>query len=120
MPELSSPAVGFFAKLLFGDGTLKPELRAALEAEGLVLIEENLRGSVRYDHFRAPGRRHNGKVTGERIALGISEPRLVVYSRSGRAKMIDAPFTELYVGALEPTLDRPTGSLCTSTTTTWT
>jgi len=34
--------------LLLGDGTLKPSLRAELEAEGLVSIEEGLGGSVRY------------------------------------------------------------------------
>jgi hypothetical protein len=34
--------VGFLSKLLLGSGTLKPELRAALESEGLVRIEEGL------------------------------------------------------------------------------
>ena len=82
----------FLARLLLGSGTLKPELRAALEAEGLVLNEEGLSGSLRYKRFRAPGRRFHGKVTGERIAIGVSEERLVVYCRSGRVKLIDTPF----------------------------
>ena len=85
--------VRFLAKLLLGDGTLKPELRAALESEGLVLIEEGLRGSVRYKRFRAPGRRHHGKVTPERIGLAVSEERFVVYCRSGRVELIDTPFS---------------------------
>ena len=83
----------FLAKLLLGDGTLKPELRAALESEGLVLIEEGLGGSVRYKHFRAPGRRHHGKITGERIGLAVSEERFVVYCRSGRVKLIDTSYS---------------------------
>jgi hypothetical protein len=49
--------VGLLARLLIGDGTLRPELIAAPRAEGLVRIEENLRGSVRYTRFKAPGSR---------------------------------------------------------------
>jgi hypothetical protein len=85
--------VNFLAKLLLGNGTLKPELREALESEGLVLIEEGLGGSVRYKHFKAPGKRFNGKVTGERLGLGISEQRLVVYCRSGAGKLVDSEFS---------------------------
>ena len=84
----------FFAKLLLGNGKLTPQLRAALESEGLVTLEEELSGSVRYQNFKAPGRRHHGKVTPERIALAISEQRLAVYCRSGRAKLIDTTFSE--------------------------
>ena len=83
----------FLAKLLLGNGTLEPELRGALESEGLVLIEEGLRGSVRYKRFRAPGRRHHGKVTPERIGLAVSEERFVVYCRSGSVKLIDTLFS---------------------------
>jgi hypothetical protein len=96
--------VTFLARLLFGTGTLKPELRAALESEGLVLIEEGLKGSVRYKRFKAPGKRFHGKVTGERIGLAVSEERFVVYSRSGRAKLIDTPFSNPRVSAFEVSL----------------
>ena len=85
--------MSFLAKLLLGNGTLQPKVREALESEGLVLIEEGLGGSVRYKHFKAPGKRFNGKVTGERIGLGISEERLVVYCRSGKAKLLDTAFS---------------------------
>jgi len=52
---------------------LKPELRAALESEGLVRIEEGL--CIRYERFRAPGRHQNGKITGVRVGRGISARR---------------------------------------------
>jgi hypothetical protein len=97
--------VSFLAKLLLGNGTLKPDLRAALESEGLVLIEEGLGGSVRYEHFRAPGRRHHGKVTPERIGLGISERRFVLYCRSGRVKLIDTPFSNPRLGMVDVALE---------------
>ena len=94
----------FLAKLLLGNGRLKPELRAALESEGLVLIEEGLKGSVRYKRFRAPGRRHHGKVTPERIGLAISEERFVVYCRSGIVKLIDTAFSNPRLSTLDVSL----------------
>jgi len=84
--------VKFLGRLLLGTGRLEPELRAELEAEGLVLVEEGLGGSVRYRHFRAPGKRFHGKITLERMAIGISQKRVVVYCRSGRVKLIDSDF----------------------------
>src|SRR5712691_5160093 len=96
-----SRRVGLLARLLLGDGTLRPQLRAALEAEGLVLVEEGLRGSVRYERFRMPGRRHHGKVTGERIGLAISEERVVLYCRSGRVKLVDSPFSNPHLDMVD-------------------
>jgi hypothetical protein len=96
--------VTFLAKLRLGNGTLKPKVRAALESEGLVLIEEGLGGSVRYERFRAPGRRHHGKVTGERIGVAVSEERFVVYCRSGSAKLIDTAFSNPRLSMLDISL----------------
>jgi hypothetical protein len=93
--------MSFLSNLLLGNGTIKPKLRAALESEGLVLIEEGLPGSVRYRHFKAPGKRFNGKVTGERLGLAISEERFVVYCRSGRGKLIDTPYSDPRLGMLD-------------------
>jgi hypothetical protein len=96
--------VGFLQKLLFGDGSIEPGLRTALEAEGVVLVEEGLRASIRYSRFRAPGRRHNGKVTIERVGLGISEQRFVVYCRSGERKLVDTGFSNERLGMVEVSL----------------
>ncbi len=94
----------FLAKFRLGDGRLDPKVRAGLESEGLVLVEEGLRGSVRYRRFKAPGRRHHGKVAGERIALAISEERFVVYCRSGSTALVDSSFTNPRLSAVEVTL----------------
>lgn len=98
--------MGLFAKLLLGNGTLRPKLRATLESEGVVLVEEGLPGTITYAHFKAPGRRHHGKVVGECLGLGISEQRLALYCRSGRVKLIDQPFTEPRLSALDVSLER--------------
>lgn len=91
----------FLARLLLGNGRLPPEVHAALRSEGLVICEEGLSGSVRYRNFKAPGRRSHGKVTPQRIGLGISKERLAVYCRSGRAKLIDTAFSEPRLHALD-------------------
>jgi hypothetical protein len=96
--------MAFLTKLLVGNGNLKPRLRAALESEGLVTIEEGLPGSVRYTHFKAPGRRAHGKVTPEQIGLGISKERLAVYCRSGRTKLIDTPFSDPRLSTIDVSL----------------
>ena len=95
----------FLKRLLLGDGTLEPKLRAELEAEGLVLVEEGLPGSVRYDRFRAPGRWHHGKVTWERIGIGLSEQRIVAYCRSGSAELIDSPYSSPHLRALDVSVE---------------
>jgi hypothetical protein len=97
--------LGWLGKLLLGNGKLRPELRKELESEGLVLIEEGLPGSVRYTHFKAPGRRFHGKVTPERMALAISRKRFVVYCKSGRAKLADSPFTSPNLRGVGVSLD---------------
>ena len=62
-------------------------------------------GSIRYSNFKAPGKRFKGKITGECFGLGISRKRLAIYCRSGRAKLIDQPFTEQRMSAIEVSQD---------------
>jgi hypothetical protein len=90
----------FLAKFRLGDGRLDPELLGRLEAEGLVLAEEGLRGNVSYDRFKAPGRRKTGN-TGERIGLGVSETRVVAYCRSGTVKLVDSQYDNPRLRAVE-------------------
>ncbi len=78
--------------LLLGGGELKPKRKAELEAEGLVLIEEKLKGSIRYTHFKAPGKRFHGKIVPLRLAIGISERRLVIYGGWASSEIVDSPF----------------------------
>ena len=105
-------AVGFLDRFRLGNGTLKPDVRAELEAEGLVLVEEGLRGSIRYDRFKAPGKRFYGKVTGERLAIGLSRQRFVVYCRSGSVELMDSPYSSPRLAALDVSVeDRDTLSL---------
>lgn len=97
--------MGFLGKLLGGKGAaFRPQLRAALEAEGLILIEEGLSGSVRYKKFRAPGKSFDGKIVPQTMCVAISEQRLVVYGHSGRVELIDTAFDDPRAGMLDVSL----------------
>ena len=93
--------MGLFDRFRLGNGALKPELRVELEAEGLVLAEEGLWGTIRYHRFKAPGKRFYGKVTGERLAIGLSEVRFVVFCRSGSVELMDSPYSSPRLDALD-------------------
>jgi len=97
--------MGPLGRLFLGTGELPAEVRDELEAEGLVLLEEGLSGSVRYRKFRAPGRRFNRKVTPVRIGVGVSEGRLAGYCASGRGKLIDSRWDSPQLAALDVSFD---------------
>lgn len=80
-------------------------MRAALESEGVVVLEEDVSGSIRYSHFKAPGRRSHGKVVPVRMALAVTEKRLVAYSSSGRNKLMDSPWDAPNLRALTVTVE---------------
>jgi hypothetical protein len=96
--------VGLLSAFL-GGGGLKPKIRAELEAEGLVMLQEKVRGSIRYTHFKAPGKRFHGKVVPMRLAIGISERRLVVYGGLGAPELVDSPFDSPRFEAVDISLD---------------
>lgn len=98
------PAVGLLSVFL-GGGKMKPEVRAELEAEGLVLVEERVRGSLYYTHFKAPGKRFHGKVVPMRLAIGLSERRLVIYGGVGAPELVDSPFDSPRLQAVDVLLD---------------
>ena len=91
--------------LLLGGGELKSKLKAELEAEGLVLVEERLKGSIRYTHFKAPGKRFHGKIVPLRLAIGISERRLVIYGGWASGEIVDSPFDSPRFSAVDIELE---------------
>jgi hypothetical protein len=63
-------------------GTLPDALRAELEAEGVVALEERLPMDVVYRGYAVPGQRpRSGHVSG-RAALALTDRRLVVHGTS--------------------------------------
>jgi hypothetical protein len=92
-------------RLLLGSGKLRRGVRTELESEGLVLLEEGLRGTIRYERFRAPGKRFDGKVVAVRMAIGVSERRLVIYGGWFGSELVDSPFDSPRFEAAEFTVE---------------
>ena len=79
-----------FLYRIFGAGKIPAARRAELEAEGIVVLEEGLRGSVSYKRYRAPTKRSGRGREGIVGALALTEKRLVAFAWS--KPILDAPF----------------------------
>jgi len=77
---------------LFGIGTIPAPIAAALQGEGVLLLDEGLRGSVTYRGFRAPGRIFAYKRKWYVGSLILTEARLLGLSYS--STIIDVPLTD--------------------------
>ena len=97
------------ARLLLGNGTPPDAVRAELDAEGVVVCEEGLGGSLTFRHFKAPGRRSNWRKQAIVAALVVTERRLAVYAR-GRP-LVDVAFDDPRFGALALDVDGPSVSI---------
>jgi hypothetical protein len=80
--------VGIFGRLFFS-GKLPEPLRAELEAEGVVLLEEDLRGTITYRNYRAPGRRYGLRKARIAGAIAVTRQRIVAWGMGGR--QVDVP-----------------------------
>ncbi|MBL7499051.1 hypothetical protein I6A84_21195 [Frankia sp. CNm7] len=92
-----------------GSGRLPERLRAELAAEGLVLLEEELTGSVTRRRYRAPGEWSSWSKEAASGAIAITAGRLVVWA--GRFKHIDVPLAHPIRATIEVVVDRP-GRVC--------
>ena len=62
---------------LFGVGKIPAQWRATIESEGIVLIDEGIRGTVTYRDFRSPGRRASWKKSAFSGAIALTRTRLL-------------------------------------------
>jgi len=92
-------------RALPGSGRLPDDLRATLTAEGLVLLDEELTGSITYRNYRAPGQYSGWKKEATSGAIALTPGRLVVWT--GRSKHIDVALDHPLRAAIEVSLDGP-------------
>jgi hypothetical protein len=90
-------------------GALSAAVRASLDAEGMLLLDERLRGSLTYRHYRAPGRRSSWRKVSTAGAIAVTEQRLLVWT--GGTTHIDVPHKDPLRAAIEVTVDKP-GRIC--------
>ena len=77
---------------LFGIGKIPDKLRATLRTEGVLFMEEGLRGSATYRDFRAPGRYSNWRRQWYPASLVLTKERLLALSYSN--PIIDIPLRD--------------------------
>jgi hypothetical protein len=73
-------------------GKIPVPIAAALKDEGVLLLDEGLRGSVTYRGFRAPGKRFSYKRKGYVGSIILTEVRLLGLGYS--STIIDVPLTD--------------------------
>ncbi len=87
---------------LFGFGKLPESERPIATGEEL-LLDEGIRGSIRFDHFRAPGKRYHKKVSWFPGSLMITGNRFAAFAFS--RSVIDIPLEGEYLRKLQYQLD---------------
>jgi hypothetical protein len=75
-----------------GPGHLPAELRDQLTAEGLLVLAEDLAGSMTYRRYRAPRQRIRRRKIGIRGTVAVSHRRLLIWAAG--AKRVDMPFVD--------------------------
>lgn len=88
---------------LFGIGKMPAQYRAALDAEGVILADEGIKGSVTYRNFRSPMRRASWKRQWYTASITLTRLRLLAFAYSNQ--IIDVPLTDERFSRLEFSLE---------------
>jgi Domain of unknown function (DUF1707) len=89
-PHPDLPPAGTAADIA-GPGRLPDELRSQLMSEGLVVLAEDLPGTMSYHRYRVPGQQIGNATRRVRGTLAVSRSRLLIWAAG--AKRVDLPFT---------------------------
>jgi hypothetical protein len=83
---------------LFGAGKIPAPLMSELKSEGIVLIDEGVKGSVTYRNFRAPGRAASWRRQGFPASIALTKQRLIALAFSQFA--INVPLSDERIRAM--------------------
>jgi hypothetical protein len=88
---------------LFGCGALPQPMRPVLEAEGIVLVDEGVSGSVCFKKFRAPGKRYSYRRNGVVASLVITKLRFAVFNFG--TSFVNLPLERAQLDKINPAID---------------
>jgi len=88
-----------------GSGEFPADVRAMLQSEGLIVIDEGLTGSITRRHYSGPGIRAALERQGMTGAVAVTGRRVLVWAAS--AKQIDIPLDDALRSELEVSIDKP-------------
>jgi hypothetical protein len=92
-------------QLLVGSGRLPPDLRADIATELLVLLEEELPGSVTYRNYRTPKRYSKLRRQGVMGSIALTDRRLLVWAN--HVKHVNMPHHDPLRAGVKVTVDQP-------------
>jgi len=81
-----------FLYRFFGIGKIPAQYGSAISAEGLIISDEGIKGTVTYLNFRSPQRYSNWKRQWYTAAIALTNARLLGFQYS--SPIIDVPFTD--------------------------
>lgn len=81
-----------FLYRFFGVGKIPAEYGSAISAEGAILSDEGIKGTVTYLNFRSPQRYCNWKRQWCTLAIALTNTRLLGFQYS--SPVIDVPFAD--------------------------
>jgi hypothetical protein len=87
-----------FLYRLFGIGKIPAQYGSAISAEGVILSDEGIKGTVTYLNFRAPWRYSNWKRQWYTAAIALTNTRLIGFQYSSPiidVSLADARFRQL-------------------------
>ena len=87
--------MGFLRRALFGDGRLSEDLKARLADEDLLLLVEELAGTLTYRDYHAPNRRSNLEKFAVTGGVAVTGRRLVAWT--GRGENVNVPLDDARV-----------------------
>ena len=96
---------------LFGAGKIQEPLMAQLKSEGLLLMDEGIKGSVTYLDFRSPGRYSNWRRQWYTASIVLTRTRLLAFRYA--SEIINLPLADERLRRLQVSLEEG-DTLCIS------
>jgi hypothetical protein len=95
---------------LFGVGKIPEPLKSQLQTEGIVLLDEAVKGSVTYRDFSAPGRRDGWRRQWYISSIVMTQMRLLALWNSN--PIINVPLADERIRAMRYSLEKDGAVLC--------
>ena len=100
-----------FLYRLFGTGKIPTTLLSELQAEGIILSDEGVKGSIIFRDYSAPGKRFAWKRVGIVASIALTEARILALSDS--KPIINVPLADERLQAMRFSLEKEE-TLCVS------
>ena len=94
---------------LFGVGKIPAPFMSQLQSEGIVVMDEGVKGSVTYRNFRAPGKRFGLRRQWYTASIALTKVRLLALWSSN--PIINVPLEDKRLRAMQFSLENG-GALC--------